>query len=56
MSSHSPTPGSPIYDQMVRERGDVLAEARTIAALAHQYADQALRQSVPVQQDPVERR
>ncbi|MEW2081835.1 hypothetical protein [Streptomyces sp. NPDC005283] len=56
MSSQSHTPGSPIYDQMVRERGDVLNEARTFAALTHQHADQVLRQGGPVHQDPVERR
>ncbi|MCX4547323.1 hypothetical protein OG204_30405 [Streptomyces sp. NBC_01387] len=37
-----PTPGSPIYDQLVREHGDVLAEARKLA-------DQALLEADPAQ-------
>ncbi|MFE2373255.1 hypothetical protein [Streptomyces sp. NPDC059398] len=37
--SYSSTPGSPIYDQLVQEQGDVLAEARKLAEEALQQAD-----------------
>ncbi|WP_328535992.1 hypothetical protein [Streptomyces sp. NBC_00344] len=40
MDSH-PTPGSPIYDQLVQEHGDVLAEARKLAIEALEQADPA---------------
>ncbi|WP_405775791.1 hypothetical protein [Streptomyces sp. NBC_00859] len=39
--SYPPTPGSPIYDQLVQEHGDVLAEARKLAEEALQQADPA---------------
>ncbi|WP_328320601.1 hypothetical protein [Streptomyces sp. NBC_00388] len=39
--SYLSTPGSPIYDQLVQEQGDVLAEARKLAEEALQKADPA---------------
>ncbi|WP_406135863.1 hypothetical protein [Streptomyces sp. NBC_01089] len=39
--SYLSTPGSPIYDQLVQEQGDVLAEARKLAEEALQQADPA---------------
>ncbi|GAA4895210.1 hypothetical protein ACFPM3_20970 [Streptomyces coeruleoprunus] len=41
------TPGSPIYDQLVREHGDVLAEARRLAEITHQQADRLLSWDAP---------
>ncbi|WP_179166602.1 hypothetical protein [Streptomyces sp. CB03238] len=38
---HTP-PGSPIYDQLVREHGDVLNEARKLAERTHQEAERVL--------------
>lgn len=37
-----PTSGTPIYDRLVRERGDVPAEARKTAETALQEAARAL--------------
>ncbi|MDN3297902.1 hypothetical protein QWM81_28455 [Streptomyces ficellus] len=40
---HRPAqPGSPIYDQLVQEHGDVLNEARKLAELTHRQADRVL--------------
>ncbi|MEV6792004.1 hypothetical protein AB0M87_08420 [Streptomyces sp. NPDC051320] len=36
-----PNPGSPIYDQLVQEHGDVLAEIRKLAVEALEQADPA---------------
>ncbi|MEV3993726.1 hypothetical protein AB0J57_33035 [Streptomyces sp. NPDC049837] len=38
---HSP-PGSPIYDQLVEEHGDVLNEARRLAEQTHREAERVL--------------
>ncbi|WP_198944068.1 hypothetical protein [Streptomyces sp. CB03234] len=38
---HTP-PGSPIYDQLVQEHGDVLNEARKLAERTHQEAERVL--------------
>ncbi|MFC8915312.1 hypothetical protein ACGF5F_07530 [Streptomyces sp. NPDC047821] len=38
---HSP-PGSPIYDQLVEEHGDVLGEARRLADLTNREAERLL--------------
>ncbi|WP_181160285.1 MULTISPECIES: hypothetical protein [Streptomyces] len=35
-------PGSPIYDQLVEEQGDVLNEARELAEQTRETADQVL--------------
>ncbi len=42
------SPGSPIYDQLVEEHGDVLNEARRLAEIAHQQADRVLGRDAPV--------
>ncbi|MER7109797.1 hypothetical protein [Streptomyces sp. NPDC000229] len=38
---HTP-PGSPIYDQLVEEHGDVLGEARKLAERTHREAERVL--------------
>ncbi|MET9514701.1 hypothetical protein [Streptomyces sp. NPDC002994] len=42
MIARPTSPGSPIYDQLVMEHGDVLTEARKLADLTHQQADRVL--------------
>ncbi|MBT2492848.1 hypothetical protein J7E96_30930 [Streptomyces sp. ISL-96] len=42
MIARPTSPGSPIYDQLVMEHGDVLTEARRLADLTHQQADRVL--------------
>lgn len=49
------TPGSPIYDQLVQEHGDVIAEARKLAVQALGHADPAQYWSgAPARQFPAE--
>ncbi|MFF9867493.1 MULTISPECIES: hypothetical protein [unclassified Streptomyces] len=43
MSTRPAGSGSPIYDQLVEEHGDVLNEARKLADLTHRQADRMLR-------------
>ncbi|MEU7283527.1 hypothetical protein AB0A69_32875 [Streptomyces sp. NPDC045431] len=47
MSTHPSRPGSPIYDQLVEEHGDVIKEARRLAELTHRQADRVLRWDTP---------
>ncbi|MEE1756628.1 hypothetical protein [Streptomyces sp. SP18CS02] len=42
MTTRYAAPGSPIYDQLVQEHGDVLGEARKLADLTHRQADRLL--------------
>jgi hypothetical protein len=37
------TPGSPIYDQLVRERGDVLVQVRAAYEIARRQVEQDVR-------------
>ncbi|WP_175500022.1 MULTISPECIES: hypothetical protein [unclassified Streptomyces] len=39
--------GSPIYDQVVEELGDVLNEVRALAERTHEQADDALSWDLP---------
>ncbi|WP_187645771.1 hypothetical protein [Streptomyces sp. TRM49041] len=48
MTARPHSPGSPIYDQLVEEHGDVLNEARRLAEIAHQQADRVLGRDAPV--------
>ncbi|MFG3497106.1 hypothetical protein [Streptomyces sp. NPDC047928] len=48
MPPHPAGPGSPIYDQLVQEHGDVLNEARKLAEITHRQADRVLDWDVPV--------
>ena len=45
----------PIYDSLVRERGDVVEEAREVAEQAQQQASQALNGQGGMQHEPLPR-
>ncbi|WP_228980314.1 hypothetical protein [Streptomyces sp. DH12] len=42
MTTRPHTPGSPIYDRLVEEHGDVLDEVRRLAETAHEQAERML--------------
>lgn len=46
------TPGSPIYDQLVRERGDVLVQVRVAYDKARAQVEQEVRDLSRRSEDP----
>lgn len=42
----------PIYESLVRERGDVVEEARVVSEETHDQVTQALNGVTPVDRDP----